>query len=167
MPGSMAQHPCSNTESAARKLAGRTVVRIDRILYETNGAVDPGDGPLEVHLDNGSVLFFEGASDGESLRMKCGVWADPFGGEMSPENEKFVEESGKWTKIPVSREAPYSKMIGAAVKAVEILENEFGREAGLTIETDARTLWFVIQGDEAHVYWASPLGYRTRRRFGA
>ena len=165
MAGSKMPHPCSDAESAARKLVGSTVVRIDRVLYEINGVVEPGDGPLEVHLEDGSVLLFEGASDGETLRVKDSPWSDPFEGKMSPENVSFIAESGKWTRVSVSMEAPYSELIGATVEAADILENEFGREAGLAIETDARTLWFVIQGDEAHVFWASPLGYRTRRRF--
>lgn len=165
MPGSMAQHPCSDAASAAQKLTGNTVVRIERVLYEMDGVVELDDGPLEIHLEDGSVLLFDGASDGESLRVRTSPWADPFKDEIGTENEEFVAESGKWTKVSLSKEAPYSELIGAHVKAIAILENEFGREAGLAIETNTRTLWFVIQGDEAHVYWSSPLGYRTRCRY--
>lgn len=165
MPGSTPQHPYSDAASAARKLTGRTVVRIDRVFYEANGVIERGDGPLEIYLDDGSVLLLDGASDGESLRVRGTPWADPFEGEISPESEEFIAESGKWTRVSVSKEALYSEMIGARVKAVEILENEFGRSAGMSIETDARTLWFVIEGDEAHVYWASPIGFRPGSQY--
>lgn len=152
---------------ASRKLVGRTVVRIDRAFYETDGVIHPGDGPLEVQLDDGAVLLFDGGADGESLRVENSPWVDPFEGQLTPENAQFVAESGKWTRVPVSKDAPYCELIGATVEAVEVLENEFGREAGLGIETAARTLWFVVQCDEAHVHWASPRGYRARRRYSA
>ena len=140
-------------------------VRIDRVLCEVAGVVEPGDGPLEVHLEDGAVFVFSGASDGESLRVETQSWTDPFDGATSPENEEFVAKSGKWSRVSVSSEAPYSELIGAKVNAVELLENEFRREAGLAIETEARTLWFVVQGDEDHVFWAFPLGYRIRTRY--
>ncbi len=162
MAGSTAQPLCSD---AAQRIAGSKIVRIDRVLYEVGGVVEPGSGPLEVHLEDGAVFLFSGASDGESLRVEAQPWTDPFEGAMSPENEEFVAQSGKWSRVSVSNEAPYNELIGAKVNAVELLENEFGREAGLAIETDARTLWFVVQGDEDHAFWAFPLGYRTRTRY--
>lgn len=162
MDGLIVQHPCSD---AAQKITGKRIVRIDRILYEFNGLIEPGDGPLELHLEDGSVFLFDGASDGESLRVETQPWTDSFEGAMSSENEAFVAASGKWSRVPVSDEAPYDELVGAEVNTVDILENEFGREAGLAIETGHRTLWFVVQCDETHVFWAYPLGYRTRARY--
>ena len=162
MAGLRAPPRCSDGAAAAKKLLGRNIVRVDRILYVHEGRIAPKDGALELQLDDGSVLLLEAAADGETLSVSDGAWVDPFDGKLDHENQTFVAESGKWTRVAVSEEPLFSTLIGCPVLDVAILENQFGREAGLAIGTPARTIWFVVEGDEAHVYWAMPLGYRSR-----
>lgn len=160
MAGSVAQHPCSR---AAARIYGSRITRIDRVFFQSDGAVDPDDGPIELHLDDGSVFLFDGEPDGETLRVRALSWCDPFEGKLSMENEAFVAESGKWVRVAVSDEAPYNDLINVEVCDVEVLKNRFGNVAGFAIKTSVRTLWFVVQGDEARAYWAAPLGFRARK----
>jgi hypothetical protein len=161
MPGSAEQHVCTSL----RRLVGRRVVRIDRVLFEAEGAIEGDDGPIEIELAEGHVVLLDGATDGESIRVRETPWEDPFPEPLTAENRAFVAESGRWIRVLSSGEQNYSELVGAPITGVQVLENEFGRIAGAAIETEARTLWFVVQGDEARVRWASPLGFRVRERY--
>jgi hypothetical protein len=163
------QRPLSHAprSDAAQRIVGLEIERIDRIFYEFMGVIEADEGALEVHFTDGSVARFDGGATGESLGVDDHAWVDPFAGELSPENEAFVAQCGKWTRVPVSTEAPYRELIGATVNAVTILHDRFGRESALALETDARTLWFVAGGDECRVCWAHPLPYKNRRRYAA
>lgn len=138
---------------------GRTIVRLDRIHYSFKGELDTVNGPLEVELDDGVVLLLDSAPDGETVRVELGRWEDAFAEPLSAENREFVATSGKWTRVPVSDQAPYSELIGARVLAVGGLLDVHGAMAGCAFETERQTLWFIVTFDETEVRWAHPLGY--------
>jgi hypothetical protein len=150
-----------------REIVGQRIARIDRVFYRADDGIEAGDGPLEITVDDGTVFLFEGAPDGETLVAHRAPWADPFDGALSPENQAYVAETGKWCRVPVSHEVLYRELVGGTVTAVEILTNERGRTAALAIESAPAMLWFIIRGDESHISWARPLGYIRFMRFCA
>jgi hypothetical protein len=141
-------------------LIGQRVIRMDRVLYQVRGdfeKVVPGDGPLELELEGGRVLLLDGAGDGESLRAKEGTWVDLFAEPLSEENARFVEESGKWTRVPSSRLEGYIDFIGERITEVSAIAARDARGvAGVRLSVAKKSLWFVVQWDECHVLWEAP-----------
>lgn len=157
--------PQSTHSDAAQRIVGLEIARIDRIFFEFMDVIESEAGPLEVHFTDGSVILLDEGPDGDSLRVDTQPWVDPFAGELSPENEAFVAQCGKQTRVPVSDDPLYRELVGATVKSITVLQNRYGRESAIAVETDARTLWFAVGADECHVFWAHPLPYRARRRY--
>jgi hypothetical protein len=50
-------------------------------------------------------------------------------------------------------------LVGQELREVGLLENEHRRIAGVRLSTNGRSMWFVVEGDECHVYWAHPIGF--------
>lgn len=144
------------------RLRGRTVTSLARVLYERHGVINPVDGPLEIEL-TGSFVLLDSASDGERLRVEERRWEDPFEEPLSPENRAYVEETGKWRRIDCSHEAPYSDFVGHSITEARLLRNRAHKIVGVRISVDARSLWFVVEFDECHVYWAQPIWYAEMR----
>ncbi|WP_437665392.1 hypothetical protein [Sorangium sp. So ce1182] len=132
-----------------------------RILFVYGGRVESDDGPLELHLDDGTVVLLDGAGDGESLLVRGAPWTDPFEPPISAENRLYIEQNGKWSRSEQSGDPMFSSVLGKVISSVKILENEFGREAGVQLSIGGTDLWFVVTGDECHVHWAQPIGFRT------
>jgi hypothetical protein len=149
----MAQHPF-----IPRSLVGKRITHVARVLYEYRGEVDPGDGALELGLD-GQTLLLDGESDGERLRVSEQPWVDPFEEPLSEENRRFVETHGKWRRVDCSRSDVYSGLLGQVITDACALNNKFGTLAGLRISVPTAGIWFVVDGDESHVYWAQPIGF--------
>jgi hypothetical protein len=143
---------------SADALVGQTVTRIARVLYEYKGEIDPVDGALELELD-GHVVLFDGDADGERLRIRERAWEDPFKEPLSRENEEYVAEHGKWRLVDYSQQDPYTGFVGRPLTRVCLLENERGCVAGVRLAVASRSLWFVVEGDECHVYWDLPVGF--------
>lgn len=136
-------------------LVGQTVTGIARVLYEWRGALDDTDGDLELEL-NGRLVLLDCASDGERLRVKEARWEDPFAEPLSDENRAYVAEAGKWRRVDCSHQGPYRDLIGQRITDVLLLRGAFGVIAGVRISVASRSLWFVAEGDESHVYWEQP-----------
>jgi hypothetical protein len=139
---------------------GRKLKRIARILYEHRRHVNRVDGALELHFDDGSVVLLDALGNGDCLRVRSQRWIDPFGEPLSDENEHYVESHGKWKWVDDSSETAYAAMIENTVSSVSLLANEFGSIAGVRISTTDAALWFFVAGDECHVAWAHPIGFR-------
>lgn len=138
-------------------LVGQTLTGIARVLFERHGVLDQSsDGALELEL-NGRTVRLDSASDGEQLRVEEGRWEDPFAEPLSPENRAYVEEAGKWQWVDVSQQERYRDFIHRPITEVRSLKNRFGQICGVRISVDRRSLWFVAEGDECHVYWAHPI----------
>jgi hypothetical protein len=152
--------------SSLKSMPGRRLRAVARIFFECGGRIESGDGPLELYLDDGSVVLLDGAGDGESLRVRDATWADPFEPPISAENRLYIEQHGKWSRVEQSSEPRFASLIGEVISSVTILENEFGREAGVKLSIGGTELWFVIAGDECHVHWAHPIGFGTSAKYG-
>lgn len=139
---------------------GSRITQLARIFYEFGGEIDTGDGFLEIESE-GRVVLMENAADGESLRLQERPWQDPFTGELSKENVQYINEYGRWRRIDCSKEKDYSSFIGQVITKICILENEHGTISGICLSVYNRSLWFVVEGDECHIYWAHPIGFRN------
>jgi hypothetical protein len=139
-------------------LVGKRLRRIGRVLYQRGSDIDAVDGPLELEVD-GRTFLLDGAPDGESLRVREGAWEDPFKEPLSDENLRYIREHGKWHRIDCSQHEHYDTLVGQELREVGLLENEHRRIAGVRLSTNGRSMWFVVEGDECHVYWAHPIGF--------
>lgn len=146
--------------ASLKSLCGKRLHAVARILFEHAGRIDPGDGPLELYLDDGTVVLFDGSADGEGLRVQYAPWVDPFASPISEENRAYIEQSGKWSRVEQSSDPLFVDLLGEVISSVTILDNEFGREAGVQISIGGKDLWFVVAGDECHVHWTQPIGLR-------
>lgn len=143
-----------------KSLCGKRLRAAARILFEYAGRIDPGDGPLELYLDDGTVVLFDGSADGEGLRVQYAPWVDPFVAPISEENRVYIEQSGKWSRVERSNDPLFVDLFGGVISSLTILDNEFGREAGVQISIGGNDIWFVVAGDECHVHWTQPIGFR-------
>ncbi|WP_437764586.1 hypothetical protein WMF27_34570 [Sorangium sp. So ce281] len=140
-------------------LPGRRIRAVARILFERDGQIESDDGPLELYLDDGTVVLFDGSADGESLRVQGAPWADPFEPPISDENRLYVEQSGKWSRFEQSSGPRFASLLGEVVSSVAIMKNQFGRDAGVQISIGEKCLWFVVAGDQCYVRWVPPDGF--------
>lgn len=148
--------------SCLDEVVGSNLSGIARILYEFDGENEPDDGALELRTE-GFIVLLDGSSDGESLRVRKAAWKDPFGEPLSPDNERYVREHGRWRRVDCSDLENYSDFVGREVTEFRTLINEHGRIAGLRLSVPGRTMWFVVQGDECHVRWTHPIGFTEGR----
>lgn len=98
--------------NALEACIGRMLTGIRRVWYEFRGQVDQTVGALELTFDDGATVVLDSGANGQSLRVTLGSWRDPFEGELTPENQQFVESSGKWSGFDVRDEAPYVDLVG-------------------------------------------------------
>jgi len=144
--------------SGLTKLCGRRITQVARVLFERDGALDARDGAVELHWEEGVVLL-DGAADGEGLRVAEAAWQDPFVLPLSPGNQAYVLEHGKWRWVDCSAWEGYRELIGTPVSRVRALANEAGRLAGVYLSVPGRDVWIVVEGDECHVHWVHPIGF--------
>lgn len=130
------------------------IKRIWRIVFEHRGEIGD-EGPIELEFEDHTWLF-DNESDGETLRISDHRWTDRFGTELTLENERFVAECGKWSRVDVSGLEPYKWWVGEPVSKALLLTNEFGTPAGVAISTRSSTFWFVVRGDECHLLFEKP-----------
>ncbi|WP_437576754.1 hypothetical protein [Sorangium sp. So ce887] len=161
MNGSKPLYPAS-----LKSLPGRRLRAVARILFEHGGRIEPDDGPLELYLDEATVVLLDSSADGEGLRVRDAPWADPFMPPISAENRLYIEPCGKWSKVDQSSDPRFARLIGEVISSVTILENAFGRESGVQVSIGETYLWFVVAGDECHVHWAHPIGFAPGAKYG-
>ncbi|WP_159398002.1 hypothetical protein [Sorangium cellulosum] len=152
--------------ASLKSLSGKCLRAVARIFFEHGGQIEAGDGALELYLDDGSVFFLDGSADGERLRVQDAPWVDPFQPPISDENRLYIEQSGKWSRVEQSDDPKFSGLIGKVIASVKVLVNEFGREAGVQFSIGGTELWFVVAGDECHVHWVHPIGFRPHANDG-
>lgn len=131
--------------------------QIARILFEHQGEVSE-DGPLELGFD-GQKWLFGNESDGETLSISRHGWSDPFGETTTLENQLFIEECGKWSRVDVSFLEPYRNWIGKPISGAVLLVNEFGTPAGIELSNAESSLCFLVRGDECFVLLERPPDY--------
>ena len=150
MAGSIARIPFDKAQ-----IIGSQIKSINRILYMFRGEIEADDGALEIEFCTGTCLF-----DGtERLHITSGAWVDAFEAPISPENEQYVIEHGKWTRVFCSKEPRYEEMISRKLTGLSWVVDEYGEVVGCGLSAEGSTLWFLAECDECHVLWDKPDGY--------
>jgi len=139
----------------AKRVVGRTIHRIHRVLYIFEGEIDWNDAALQLTFTDSSVLLLDGDSDGESLKMSLSPWRDAFSGKLDAENKAFIQKHGKWSLIDVSDMMPYHSLLGKAIDTVRPIFNPFGTLCGVQVSIGEHSLNFVVEADECHILWNS------------
>ncbi len=141
----------TSSESSLRQLLGKPITGVRRIWYVLGDDVKDSTGPIEFAFVDGSAVVLDAGPDGEALVISMARWADPFDPPVSPENERFIETSGKWTAFDVSTQAAYAALIGAEVDAVEPQLNPDGKLIGATVRAGITVLRAEVDGDEISI----------------
>lgn len=136
---------------ALEQLVGRVVVGVRRVLYVLRGLNTSTAGPIELTFAGGSAVVLDAGSDGEALAVSTRRWIDPFAPPLSPENQRYVETSGKWTAFDVSDQEPYAALVGATVDSVEPILTSRGKLIGASIRAGATVLRAKVEADELSV----------------
>ena len=132
-------------------LLGQQVVGVERIHYTHHGQVTRDTGPLQVTTSSSDSLLLSGGGDGASLRVERGPWVDPFAGELSPENEEYVERSGNFDIFDAAEDPKYGRLVGGIIGAICPIRDEVGLLRGLEIVVDDHLLHFLVEWDEDFV----------------
>ena len=140
-----------STESSLFQLVGKSITGVRRIHYVLRGEVNDSAGPIEIAFVDGSAVVLDAGPDGEALAVAPSLWVDPFAPPLSPENERYVGSSGKWTAFDVSSKSPYTALIGAEVDAVEPHLSPEGRLVGATIRAGETVVRAEVEGDEISI----------------
>ena len=90
---------------------------ISRLYYIFQGAYNRETGAIQFQFHDGSILFCDVGADGEQLALSNQKWQDPFREPLSPINQTYVQEHGKWCLVDVSIEEPYSNIIGTTLRS--------------------------------------------------
>ncbi|MEU7475729.1 hypothetical protein AB0A63_07075 [Lentzea sp. NPDC042327] len=145
------------------ELLGSVIAKVRRVNYvRPGGHREAEEGPIELTLENGAVLLFESGSDGESLRLSTGEWADPFAGPLSPENQDFVARSGKWTAFDVSSEGDYRELVGRRVEDISLVV-ESGKTTGVELSVGSVFVRAVVVADELTVVLGEVAGRPSKQ----
>ena len=137
--------------SSLQQLVGKPITGVRRIWYVHKGAVNESSGPLEISFADGLAVVLDAGPDGEALSVSTDRWVDPFGSHLSPENERYVEVSGKWTAFDVAERPPYSGLVGAVLENVEPHVNPEGKLIGATLRAGRTVVRAEVAGDEIAV----------------
>jgi len=129
-------------------LHGKVIVGVRRVWYCLRDDVTSTVGPIELSFTDGSVVRLDVGPDGEALAIATSAWVDPFAPPLSTENELFVETSGKWSAFDVSGQAPYSKLVGAAIAEVKPHYTPNGKPVGATIHAGSAVVRANVDADE-------------------
>lgn len=138
-------------EGEFRGAIGSVVSRIRRVVYEFKGEVTTDSGPLEITLASDLIWIFDAGPDGETLHLSKGPWSDPFIGQVSAENRKYVDDHGKWTAREVSALPPFSSLVGRALTGYQLVRSPRGLVTGVVLEVDGVSARIAADSDELHV----------------
>jgi hypothetical protein len=136
--------------SVLERIVGRQLVSASRIVYEFDGVVDVSCGDLELSFEGGEIVSLQCAADGERLTLAPVAWQDPFAPPLSPENEAFVQESGKYIRVDTNT-APPQLPVGCRLSRYVLIRNRFGTPAGVQLEFAGSAVRFLVECDEAYV----------------
>jgi hypothetical protein len=99
---------------------GAKVASLRRVLFSLGADLHGSEGPLEIGFANGQVFLFECGASGEDLKVTEGLWLDPFTDPLSPENEKFLLESGKWEVLDLGVSLwSYRRFVGMTLDSID------------------------------------------------
>ena len=131
--------------------------RIRRMHFTLGGAVERGNGAVELTFERKNPIMLAVGADGESLRIVDGAWVDPFAPPLSDENEQWIATHGKWDVFDASEEPEYSGIVGGSLSAFWSLKTRVDRLCGVRLHFTNGTLDVVCNGDEVFVYLPNDL----------
>jgi hypothetical protein len=136
--------------SALERMVGKRLDGASRIVFKHDGSADVSRGALELVFSGDDVLLFQAAGDGEHLRVLSEAWRDPFAPPLSPENEAFVQQSGKHVRLDARTVAP-ALPVGEIFTRYGPIRNRFGTLAGVRLAFTGSAVRFLVEGDEEYV----------------
>lgn len=128
-----------------------TSVCVNLYLFQAEEHWD--NTPIQLHFADGSVVYLDGDSAGESLRLSTDVWHDPFSGKLDVENTLYIQQFGCWIQKDVSGISPFDQIIRKSISAVHPIFNRFGTMNGVQFIIENVTLNFVVDFDECQIVW--------------
>ena len=134
-----------------RAYVGDTLSGVRRVHHVLGDTVNRKDGAIEFRFESGRILFCDSGPDGESIKLTEQPWVDPFEGNMSPENVRFVRQSGKLTAFDVSAEEPFASLIGSKVFDLAPMMGISGKIFGLVVNIYGALIAVYATFDECHV----------------
>ena len=141
----------TETWQIIQPLLGQYVSQLSILIYEHHGELWWENTPLQMSFESGEVLLLDGMSNGEALRANLTAWRDPFAGNLTPENQAFVDNHGQWKLQDVSMMEPYHSLIGQALRRINPIVNQFGTLSGVQLGFDQAKLYFIVEFDECHI----------------
>lgn len=143
----------------------RTVKDILRVHHIFQGEVDLDDNlPLQLTFDDDSILFLEGAGDGEALIARTYAWVDPLKGKTDEASTEFINLYGKWSLFDESTLPPFNLLIGHKVQQIFPILSAHKTLSGVQMIINGNYMNFVVVWDECHVLWGKDNpGFQERR----
>ena len=138
-------------QAVLREHAGLRVMEIARHFHEHCGEVDESRGPLELTFEDGRVIHFTTAPNGESVAVREGPWRDPVVDPDAPPDEAWIREHGQWVRVDVSDHPEYAEAVGAPLMIRYWVVNQNGSVAGVELTIGVVALTFASWGDDEYV----------------
>ena len=142
----------SVTLKTLQSIVGAVVTSVGRVFYVYQGETNTEVGALVFEFADGRHMRIDSGPDGEALKVVARRWEDPFReDQMTPENRRFVELSGKWTAVDVSRNPGYVEIIGGVITDVTPVLAFGGKIIGAIFETSKGVLRTDVEADDLYV----------------
>jgi Protein of unknown function (DUF3037) len=125
--------------TAVPDLVGREITRIRRLHYVFQGEVNASDGPVELSFGDGSVVMCDAAADW-TLEFFGAAWVDPLVEPLNDLDKAYVDRYGRWAAYDVTALAPYSALVGSAVRQAIPQYNDLLELTGLIVRTEDSVL---------------------------
>jgi hypothetical protein len=133
-------------------MIGRRLLRVERVLYEFQGALDSEDGEVQLTFESATLRLGTNA-DGETLRITGDRWRDPFEGKLDEANRRYVEKHGRWVLVDLSSRPPHQSVVGDTLRDVRPIGNMYGKLVGLQLVFGAEAMNVFVDADETKVSW--------------
>jgi hypothetical protein len=141
-----------------RAKIGHKITAVYQILWADKGYYLEWDsGCLEIHFENGDLLFLTVALNGCSPLVRNSPWSDPLAGELDESTQKLILESGRDIKVDVSTIYPFSQFVNHTFDRVNSLHYKDFKEplGGVQIITGSTILNFYTLWDRGDIAWGA------------
>jgi hypothetical protein len=102
-----------------RAMANIKVTTIYQILLANKGyLLEWNRGCLEIHFENGQLLFLTVAPNGSSPLVRHSAWKDPFAGELDESTQLLISQGGRDIKVDVSTIYPFTEFLNHTIDRV-------------------------------------------------
>lgn len=132
-----------------------TSIYVNSYLFQTERRLD--DTPLQLNFSDSTIIYLDGESDGESLRVTMAAWHDPFSGKVDLENTLYIQQFGNWVQDNMSDTHPFDQVVGKVIEETLPIINQFGKLSGVQFVIDEVILNFEVNFDECHIVWGELL----------